>query len=104
MSAELGSWLRGQREAKGWTKREMARQIIEAGRAAGDKSMPDVDSMCRSIRRWESGEGGLTERYRLYCCKALGIAAAQFGGGTAGPAPLVPAPVAGVAVVTWSAL
>jgi len=99
MSAELGTWLREQREARGLTKRAMARQIIEAGRAARDKSLPDIDGMCHNIRRWEASEGGLTERYKLYYCKALGITTAQFGGGTAHPAPLVPAPVAGVAMV-----
>jgi transcriptional regulator with XRE-family HTH domain len=99
MSAELGAWLRQQREARGWTRRDMARQLIEAGRAAGDRSLPGIDSMCHNINRWESGNGGLTERYRLCYCKALGITAAQFGGGTAGSAPLVPAPVAGVAMV-----
>jgi tetratricopeptide (TPR) repeat protein len=97
MSAALGTWLRQQREARSWTRREMARQLIEAGRAAGDKSMPGIDGMCHNIQRWESGNGGLTERYKLCYCKALGITAAQFGGGTAGPGPL--APVADVAMV-----
>jgi hypothetical protein len=98
MSAELGAWLRQQREARGWTRRDMARQLIEAGRAAGDRSLPGIDGMCHNIYRWESGNGGLTERYRLCYCRALGITAAQFGGAT-GPGPMAPAPVAGVAMV-----
>jgi hypothetical protein len=87
MSADLGAWLREQREARGWTKREMARQIIEAGRAAGDKSMPGIDSMGHNIRRWEAGEGGLTERYKLYHCRAFGILPSQFGPGRSGHVP-----------------
>jgi hypothetical protein len=93
MAAKLGTWLREQREARGWTKREMARQMLQAGRAAGE-SMPDLDGMCHNIRRWESDGGGLTERYKLAYCKALGIAAAQFGGKTASPGSMVPAQAA----------
>jgi transcriptional regulator with XRE-family HTH domain len=102
MSADLGAWLREQREARGWSKREMARQMIEAGRAAGE-SMPDVEGMCHNIRRWESGEGGLTERYKLAYCKALGMTTAHFGGGTASPAALVPAQAAPSLVTPASA-
>ena len=90
MSADLGAWLREHREARGWSKREMARQMIEAGRAAGE-SMPDVEGMCHNIRRWESGEGGLTERYKLAYCRAFGITASQFGGRMAAPGVMVPA-------------
>jgi len=79
MSETLGAWLRQQREARRWTKREMARQLIQAGRAGGDKSMPGTDSMCHNIHRWERGEGGLTERYKLHYCQALGIPPDQFG-------------------------
>ena len=98
MSADLAAWLREQREARGWSKREMARQMIEAGRAVGE-SMPDIDGMCHNIRRWESGGGGLTERYKLAYCRALAITAARFGGGTAGPAAVIAAQAAGIAMV-----
>ena len=50
----------------------MARQLIQAGRAAGDNSLPGIDSMCHNIRQWERGQRALTERYRLLYCKALG--------------------------------
>jgi hypothetical protein len=79
MPEELGTWLRQQREARSWTKREMARQLTQAGRAAGDKSVPGMDSMCHNIHRWEGGQGGLTERYKLHYCQALGIPPSQFG-------------------------
>ena len=43
--------------------------------------MPGLDSMCHNIYRWERGEDGLSERYKLYCCRALGIPPGQFGPG-----------------------
>jgi transcriptional regulator with XRE-family HTH domain len=78
MSKELGAWLRQQREARGWTRPEMARQLIGAGEARG-KSMPGLDSMCHNIYRWERGADGITERYKLHYCDALGIPPARFG-------------------------
>ena len=79
MLTELGTWLRQQREARGWARREMARRLIQAAQAAGDKSVPGIDGMCHNIRRWERGHSDLTERYKLYYCTALGIAPDQFG-------------------------
>ena len=86
---EPGAWLRRQREARAWSQREMARQLIQAGRACGDTSMPGLDSMYRNVHRWERGETGLSERYKLYYCKALDIPATQFG--TQAAAPAIPA-------------
>jgi transcriptional regulator with XRE-family HTH domain len=74
-----GAWLRRQREDRGWARREMARRLIDAGHAAGDKAMPAIDSMTTYIRRWEQGKYGLTERYQLYYCAALGLDPSQFG-------------------------
>ena len=85
MSTEVGTWLRQQREARAWSKREMARRIISAGKAAGDTSLPTQDHMCRNVYRWERNESGLTERYRFYYCKAFGIPVSQFG--SQAPAP-----------------
>jgi hypothetical protein len=56
----------------------MARQLIQAGRSKGD-TLPGADSMCHNIHRWERGQGGLTERYKLHYCTVLGISPAQFG-------------------------
>src|SRR6266567_3367222 len=85
MTGDLGTWLRGHRQAHGWTNRDMASRIIEAGRAVGDKSMPSLDTMCRNVRRWERGHGSITERYKLHYCRALGIPPAQFGSAPAVP-------------------
>jgi len=57
----------------------MARQLIDAGRAAGDNSMPSTDGMYHNIHRWERGQGGLTERHKLHYCRVLGIPPSQFG-------------------------
>jgi transcriptional regulator with XRE-family HTH domain len=76
----LAAWLRREREARTWTKRETARRMVQAGKDAGD-TVPGLDCMCRYIYRWERGENGLTERYQLYYCKAFGIPAARFGPG-----------------------
>ena len=84
MSSELGTWLRQQREARSWSRREMARELVQAGRAADDNSLPDIDSMCHYIRQWERDQRGPTERYKLHYCKALGIPPAQFGSAPAG--------------------
>jgi transcriptional regulator with XRE-family HTH domain len=78
---ELGAWLRQQRQARGWARPEMARQLITAARRNGDTSLPGADSVCHNIYRWERGMVGVSERYRLYYCQALGIPPAVFGGG-----------------------
>jgi hypothetical protein len=43
--------LQAEREARGWNKREMARQLHKA---AGNQHAP-VDSLSRQIRGWEAG-------------------------------------------------
>ena len=69
---DSGTWLREQREARGWARRDMARRLIQAGHDTGDTTMPSIDSLCTYIRRWEHGHG-LTERYKLHYCTALAI-------------------------------
>ena len=55
MSSELAAWLRRQREDRGWTRTELARQLIRAARARGDTSMPAADNISHNIYRWERG-------------------------------------------------
>lgn len=76
---ELGDWLRHQREARSWSRPEMARQLIRAAHTASDRSMTDVDNLCHNIYRWERGTVSPGERYKLYYCRALGIPPAAFG-------------------------
>jgi transcriptional regulator with XRE-family HTH domain len=94
MPETLGAWLRQQREARSWTRREMARQLIQAARANGDNTIPGADSICHNLYRWEADRGGLTERYKLHYCKALGIPPAQFGTDPPSSHPPPPAPQA----------
>jgi transcriptional regulator with XRE-family HTH domain len=79
MSQELGTWLRQQRQARGWPIPDMARRLREAAKDSGDRTVPGNDAMCRNIRRWERGIGGISERHALHYCKALGIPPEQFG-------------------------
>jgi hypothetical protein len=61
----------------------MARRLIKAARARDDTSLPGVENICHNIYRWERGTVGLSERYQLYYCVALGISADEFGAGQA---------------------
>jgi hypothetical protein len=104
MSAELGAWLHQQREARGWPKAEMARRLVQAGRDTGDTAIPSTSSMLHNIHRWERGEGGLSERYKLHYCHALGILPSQFGPGKHDPRPATAAqaPAPALAILTGS--
>jgi hypothetical protein len=84
-AAELGRWLREQRRARSWDVPQMARQLV---RAAGDArhTLPSKECLLVYIRRWERGDTGMSERYRLLYCAALGIEPAAFGPHGAQPA------------------
>jgi transcriptional regulator with XRE-family HTH domain len=99
MSSELGTWLRQQREDRGWTRTELARQLIKAARTRGDTSVPSADNISHNIYRWERGAVTPAERYQLYYCGAFGIPFSQFGTapsqfGTAPPGMVDPNPAA----------
>src|SRR5437763_4804507 len=79
MSSELAAWLRRQREDRGWTRTELARQLIRAARARGDTSMPGAGNISHNIYRWERGAVIPAERYKLLYCGAFGIPFGQFG-------------------------
>ena len=75
----LSAWLREQREARGWNKKEQARRLIQAGRDAGDTAMPSVDGVYHNIHRWERGDNEPTEGYKLYYCKTFEIPVTEYG-------------------------
>jgi transcriptional regulator with XRE-family HTH domain len=87
MVGDLGLWLREQRQAHGWSAAETARQLQQAAKANGDRTVPGSAILASYIRRWERGTTTPTERYRLHYCKALGIPPAQFGLGQPGTGP-----------------
>jgi transcriptional regulator with XRE-family HTH domain len=94
-SRGLGEWLRRQRQARAWSRAEMARQLIRAARARDDTSMPCIDNLCHNIYRWERGTVGPTERYKLYYCVVLGISPDEFGAGQGEQTEYLPAFSAG---------
>src|SRR5258708_15112299 len=75
----LSTWLREQRLARGWSVAEMGRQLQQAAKASNDHTVPRTAILASYVRRWEAGKFGLTERYRLHYCTALGIQPSQFG-------------------------
>lgn len=79
MLDNLSTWLREQRLAHGWSVAEMGRQLQQAAEATGDHTVPRTAILATYVRRWEAGKIGLTERYRLHYCTALGIPPTQFG-------------------------
>jgi transcriptional regulator with XRE-family HTH domain len=95
-STTLGAWLRRQREDRGWTRSDMARQLIRAARAKGDSSVPGIDNISHNIYRWERGAVAPAERYQLYYAGAFGIPFSQFGVSPemVGTGPPAPAPAA----------
>ena len=93
MDSDTAAWLRQQREDRGWSKAEMARRLVQAGRAAGDTAVPELSGMLHNIHRWER-EGGISERHKLHYCRAFGIHPSQFGLSTGEPAQAAaPAPL-----------
>lgn len=79
MTDPLSAWLREQRLARGWSVAEMGRQLRQAARASNDHTVPRTAILTSYVRRWEAGKIGLTERYRIHYCTALGLPASQFG-------------------------
>jgi hypothetical protein len=73
-----GQWLRGQRQARGWTIGQMARNLRAAAALAGD-TVPGDDCLAVMIRRWEKGSG-ISERYQIHYCRAFQIPPRHFGG------------------------
>ncbi len=78
----LGTRLRAEREARGWTVRKLAEKFSGASRARC--AVPDVESMIPQIRRWERGGSGMGERYRTLYCVVFGMSAELFAAGRAG--------------------
>jgi transcriptional regulator with XRE-family HTH domain len=89
MAAELGTWLRTQRQARGWNASEMARQLRRAAKSNGD-ILPGNQALFTYLRRWEHGAVVPSERYALHYCRAFGIEPAQFGSGRGDVAAAIP--------------
>jgi hypothetical protein len=72
MSKDTAEWLIRQREERGWSRPQMARELIKAAQAMDYKQLPDPASLRHNIYRWEHGTGVSHEYVTMYC-KALGI-------------------------------
>lgn len=79
MSADFGLWLRTQREERGWSRSDIARRIIASAKETGEAGLPSVETLRKSIYRWETGQVEVSEKYRLLYCRVLSIKPAQFG-------------------------
>lgn len=89
MAAELGAWLRTQRQARAWNASEMARQLRRAAQSNGDV-LPGNQALFTYLRRWEHGAVTPSERYALHYCRAFGIEPTQFGEPRSLPQPSAP--------------
>ncbi len=92
-TADLGTWLRQQRQQRGWSRAELARQLQQA---AGLTTLPATGILTAQIGGWERGETP-TGRYLRLCCQAFGLTHV-----TLWPAHTVRADLLGVA--TWCEL
>jgi transcriptional regulator with XRE-family HTH domain len=78
MTTDLGTWLRTQREERGWSRSDMARRLIVTGRETDD-GLPSVENLRKSIYRWESGQVDVSEKYRLLYSRTFGVNPSEFG-------------------------
>jgi hypothetical protein len=83
----LASWLRTQRLERNLPISEMGRQLRKAAITTGDPTVPSGAILAHYVRRWEAGETGVSERYRLHYCTVLGIPPTQFGPPPPSPPP-----------------
>jgi transcriptional regulator with XRE-family HTH domain len=79
LNSEHGTWLRAQREARGWSRTDMAGRLIAAAREAGDAIAGTPENLCHSIYRWERGLTGVSAPHQRLICRVLGIGPAGFG-------------------------
>ena len=69
----MGARLRGEREARGLSRAELARLVL-AALPEGDQQRPNVQGMADYIKRWESGKvRALSPRYQRAYATALGV-------------------------------
>lgn len=95
----FGPWLRGQRHARGWSVPDLRRELRKAAARVGDQ-LPADRFLTGMIRRWETDQAGISERYRLYFCCAFDIDIALFG---TEPASTPESPCLEESVTEWRA-
>jgi transcriptional regulator with XRE-family HTH domain len=69
VSAAFGAWLRRQREARGWSRNELARRMADA---AGSAVTAPAHALETYLSRWEAGHVAISARYRQLLDAVLG--------------------------------
>ena len=72
VSAAFGAWLRRQREARGWSRSELARRMTDA---AGSAVTAPAHVLEGYLSRWEAGHVAISARYRQLLDAVLGSGA-----------------------------
>jgi len=72
VSAAFGVWLRRQREARGWSRSELACRMADA---AGSAVTAPAHVLETYLSRWEAGHVAISARYRQLLDAVLGPAA-----------------------------
>jgi transcriptional regulator with XRE-family HTH domain len=80
--------IRAERKNRGWTVYTMAKKL----RAAADRpsDVPDLETICRNIRRWEKAGSDVSERYRYMYCRAFDRTETELFGSE--PPDIIPGP------------
>lgn len=91
--AEVARMLTGARADRGWSRRELARQLrAAAARRPDEPVLPGDESLIRSIRRWENGEVWPDELNRALLAAVYGWPVGRLAEHQAAPAPAPAAP------------
>jgi excisionase family DNA binding protein len=85
VSAAFGAWLRRQREARGWSRTELAHRMADAAGSAVTAPAHVLESY---LSRWEAGNVAISGRYRQLLDAVLGPGV----GAPAAHPPSMPAP------------
>jgi len=73
MAENPGVLLRAQRDARGWSRAELARRLHEAADETTRRRLPATSSLTMMIKQWESGRHSPSSRYRVLCALAFGL-------------------------------
>lgn len=65
--ADIGARLRAEREARGWSRETLARQL----RVVSHEPLPAVASLAHMIKEWETGKHSVSPRYRALYAAAF---------------------------------
>lgn len=71
----IGARLKGQRQVRGWTQRQLAEQLAAA---LPGPQIPELDTLIHYIKRWERGAVGIGPRNQQALAEALGVPQRQL--------------------------